>query len=61
MIKQIMLTKDYSIQGVQSTVNALCKKFPVEDVNVLVSEEKVGTEMKKCFIAITKIGNANEV
>ena len=61
MIKQIIVTKDYSIQGVQSTVNSLCKKFPVEDVNVLVSEAKVGTEMKQCFIAITKVGTSDEV
>lgn len=61
MIKQIMVTKDYSIQGVQSTVNALCKKFPVVDVDVLVSETKVGADMKQCFIAVTKVGEADEV
>ena len=60
-IKQIIVTKDFSIQGVQSTVNALCKKFPVEDVDVLVSETKVGAEMKQCFIAVTKVGTVDEV
>lgn len=61
MIKQIIVTKDYSIQGVQSTVNSLCKKFSVEDVDVLVSEAKVGADVKQCFIAITKVGTSNEV
>ena len=61
MIKQIIVTRDYSIQGVQSTVNALCKKFPVVDVDVMVMEVKVGTEMKQCFTAITKVGTEGEM
>ena len=61
MIKQIVVTKDYSIQGVQSTVNSLCKKFPVVDVDVLISDTKVGADMKQCFIAITKVGTSDEV
>ena len=55
-IKKVVVTKDYTSQSLQSTLNTFCAKNNVEDIDVLMSEAKVGTEVKPCFISVIKIG-----
>lgn len=60
-IKRVVVTEDFTRQSLQSTLNTFCAKYPVEDIDVLMHETKVGHDIKPCFVSIIKIGESNEV